>query len=283
MHIDLSSDALVSAIEQNGVQCCLSWAAWPEMQLGRDGCMAWTITDVPFPFFNNVFNARLPEENVESAVEETVDRFRNRNVPFFWWTGPATRPVDLGRHLETAGFEHAFQAPAMAVDLAAVNEAVSPPPGFAVEEVVDEAGLQAWCRVMTPVYQFPDFAAEAWHNMLVSLGLGPDTPLRHFLARLDGKPVATATLYLGAGVAGISSVATLPDHRRRGFGTALTLTVLQEAKRSGCCVGALSSSAMGRRMYKRIGFREYGQGNCYLWSPSFSCRGQRPARRIITE
>ncbi len=261
---DFTPDAIAAAIEQNGVECCLSWAAWPEMELGRNAGMVWTITDVSFPFFNNVFNARLPQESVESAVEETADRFRQRDVPAFWWTGPATRPGDLGRHLEAAGWERALQAPAMALDLATMNEATSPPGGLTVEEVVDRHGLQAWCRVMTPIYQFPDVGAEAWYRMLASLGLGSDRPLRHFLARLDGKPVATASLYFGAGVAGISSVATLPEHRGRGVGRALTVAVLQQAKQAGWRFATLFSSVMGRAMYERIGFQQHGEGNCYL-------------------
>ena len=270
MLTDLAPDVLAAAIEQNGIECCLSWAAWPEMALGRDDRMTWTITDIPFPFFNNVFNTRLPENGIGSAIDRTIDRFRHRGVPAFWWTGPATRPADLGRYLQQEGLEHAFEAPAMAVDLQSLNEAMSLPGGFSIEEVVDTTGLRQWCSVMTPVYQFPDFAAEAWYRMLASLGLGAERPLRHFLARLDAKPVATASLYFGAGVAGFSSIATLPDYRHRRIGTALTVAVLQEARRAGYRVATLFSSVMGQRMYRRIGFREYGKGACYVWRPSNS-------------
>ncbi len=261
---DFSPDVLATAIEKNGVDCCLSWADWPEMELHRNDRMVWTITDVAFPFFNNVFNARLPEEGIERAIAETLEPFRQREVPAFWWTGPATRPVALGQYLERAGLEHGFEAPAMAVDLQGMNESTSPPAGFAIEEVVDEDTLRQWCDVMTPVYQFPDFAAGPWFKMLASQGLGREKRLRHFLARLDDKPVATASLYLGGGVAGLSSIGTLPDHRHRGIGMALTVAVLQEARRAGYRIGVLFSSVMGLPMYRRIGFREYGRGNCYV-------------------
>jgi ribosomal protein S18 acetylase RimI-like enzyme len=267
---DFSPNAVAAAIERNGIECCLSWASWPEMELHRSDQMVWTLTDVPFPFFNNVFNANLDGLDIDSAIEETIDRFRCRNVPAFWWTGPATRPADLGKHLQRAGLEHAFQAPAMAVDLHKMNQATSPPGGLTIEKITDEAGLRDWCHVMTPLYQFPDFAAKPWFRMLASLGLGPAQPLCHFLARLDGAPVATASLYLGAGVAGISSVGTLPDHRHRGIGTALTVAAFQEAKPAGYRIGTLFSSVMGRRMYQRIGFQQYAQGHCYVWTPDSS-------------
>ena len=168
----------------------------------RSADREWTITDVAFPFFNNIFNARLPDEDIESTIEEALEPFRQRKVPAFWWTGPATRPVDLGRHLERAGLEHGFEAPAMAVDLDAMNGACSPPSGLVVEEVVEEDGLRQWCDVMTPIYQFPDIAAGPWFKMLASLGLSPDKPLRHFMARLDRRPVATISLYFGRGRGG---------------------------------------------------------------------------------
>ena len=264
---DFSPHVLATAIEQNGVECCLSWAKWPEMDLHRNDHCDWTITDIPFPFFNNVFNARLSDEEIESAIEEAITPFRARNVPAFWWTGPSTQPLALGRHLEQAGLEHAFEAPAMGVDLEAINETTAPPNDFTTEEILDEAGLQVWCNVMTPIYQFPDFAADAWFRMLASLGLGAEKPLRHFLARIDDKPVATASLYFDAGVAGISNVGTLPDNRHRGIGTALTVATLQEARTAGYRIGTLFSSVMGQPMYKQIGFTEYGKGNCYVWQP----------------
>lgn len=263
---DFSPDVLAGAIEKNGVDCCLSWADWPEMELHRADDRDWTITDIGFPFFNNVFNARFAEDDIAARIEAGLEPFRRRNVPAFWWTGPATQPTDLGSHLERAGLEHAFEAPAMAVDLNEMNASTSPPSEFVAEEILDEAGLRQWCDVMTPIYQFPDFACEPWFRMLASLGLGQERPLRHFLARLAGKPVATVSLYLGAGVAGISSVGTLPDHRHQGVGTALTVTALQEAKQQKYRIGALFSSVMGLPMYRRIGFQEYGKGNCYVWS-----------------
>ena len=33
---DLSPPVLAKAIEDNGTDCCLSWAEWPEMELGRE-------------------------------------------------------------------------------------------------------------------------------------------------------------------------------------------------------------------------------------------------------
>ena len=262
---NLSPTVLAEAIEQNGVHCCLAWTGWPKLEIGKNDQMAWTLSDIPFPFFNNVFNARLTASDIDKAVDDVVNKFRERNVPAFWWTGPTTKPHDLGRYLLAKGFQHAFEAPAMAVDLHAIADSLPVPSAFAVDEVTDESLLREWCSVMTPVYEFPDFAAKAWFKMLRSLGLAPHKPLRHFLGRLDGTPVATASLYIGSGVAGISSVATVPEFRRQGIATAITTIALREARRAGYHIGTLFSSPEGEGVYKKIGFKEYARGNCYLW------------------
>jgi GNAT superfamily N-acetyltransferase len=104
------------------------------------------------------------------------------------------------------------------------------------------------------------------------LGLGD--PWRHYLGRLDGKPVATTTIYLAAGVAGVYFVMTVPEARRRGIGAAITRAALQDARdtghtgSTGVRYGVLGSSPAGRSVYAGLGFREYCTIDLYEWSPT---------------
>ncbi|MFQ6028675.1 MAG: GNAT family N-acetyltransferase, partial [Dehalococcoidia bacterium] len=184
-----------------------------------------------------------------------------------WWTGASLQPANLGEYLEAAGFSHACGAPAMAVEIENMNESLPAPANLVTEEVTDEDTLRTWNEVYTEVFEYPDFTREPWFRMLASLGLGPEQQWRHFLARLEGKPVATASLFLWAGVAGIADVTTLPEARRQGVGTEITLALLREARRLGYRVGTLFASEMGLPVYRQIGFRPYFRGNCYIWTP----------------
>jgi GNAT superfamily N-acetyltransferase len=260
---DMSDTAI--AIEKNGIECCLSWAQWPGMELGDDGKIVWTMTVVAFPFFNNVFGANLNDDEVHQTIEAVLARAGSRNVPMFWWTGPTTQPADLGEHLVAEGFTHAFEAPGMAAELDALPENASAPAGLVVEEVLDVDTLKTWCSVMGTIYEFPDFAVETWFDILAALGLGTGKPFRHFLASVENIPVATASLYMGAGVAGISSVGTLPEYRRRGIGSALAVETFRVARLEGYRIGTLFSSPDALGMYRRLGFRQLCTGNCFVW------------------
>jgi GNAT superfamily N-acetyltransferase len=99
---------------------------------------------------------------------------------------------------------------------------------------------------------------------------GYGDPWRHYLGRLDGEAVATATVFLAAGVAGVYFVMTVPEARRRGIGAAITHAALRAARDSGFEYGVLLSSPAGRSVYAGLGFRQYCTFDLYEWSSAAS-------------
>lgn len=110
----------------------------------------------------------------------------------------------------------------MAVDLQAMNEEIQAPPGLVIEQVGDFETLKQWYQVFNGFFGFPDYVENAWLDSFASLGFGTRLPLCCYIGWLSGEPVATSFVALGAGVAGIFGVGTVPDARRRGIGTAMT-------------------------------------------------------------
>jgi ribosomal protein S18 acetylase RimI-like enzyme len=111
----------------------------------------------------------------------------------------------------------------------------------------------------------PAFLAEVFADCNSHLGCEADSPFRHYVGRIDGEAVASSSLFLGAGVAGIYNVAVLPRARRSGIGAAMTLRPMQDARAAGYRVSILHASVQGAGVYRGLGFEEHCRIGRYLW------------------
>jgi len=147
---DLSEPTLVQAIENNLFELFTAARRWPQIEVHDDPDMLWTITNIPFPLFNSVFRARLQPRDVDAVIEATLRRYKARNVPVLWWTGPTTRPQNLGAYLEAHGLvNEEGDSPGMAVDLQALSESFDRPRELEVELVNDAESLRKWSEGAT--------------------------------------------------------------------------------------------------------------------------------------
>jgi len=259
---DLSASSLVAVIEANLFEFFKLFEQWPQARVHDNADMLWTITDIPFPIFNGVFRARLSDP--DAAIEAAIARCRCRNVPMMWWTGPSTQPAELGIALEASGFT-GEEVIGMAADLRSLPQEVSVPPGLSIQRVADIETMKKWCHVFCIGFETPDFVGEALMNLCRSIGFASQSTVRHYVGWLNGKPVSASSMFLGAGVAGIYNVATVPEARRRGIGSATTLMPLHDARTLGYQTGILHSSHMGVNVYHGLGFREYCKIVQYVW------------------
>jgi GNAT superfamily N-acetyltransferase len=258
---------LARAIEENGAELLLVLGRATGAELRNDGWVSWTIGNCPIDYHNAVVRAALSPVEADGEIETSLRRMRAQGVPGSWHIGPSMRPPDLGGRLLARGFEYRGDDIGMAADLSKLPEEVSSPEGFAVECVRDEAGLAAWVEALGSGFGEGPVEVEWVGGVYRELGFGDEGPLRHCLGRLNGEPVATATLYFGAGVAGVYFVSTVEHARRRGIGAEITRAALLEARDLGYRIGVLGSSEIGYQVYKRLGFQEYCRIGLYEWRP----------------
>lgn len=150
----------------------------------------------------------------------------------------------------------------MALDLGRVAERERPPNGVEIRPLDYVAGLDAWAEINGGALKLDPVRARAWRDAQ-GPAVGSRGPMRIWIASLHGEPVATAALFEGAGVAGIFSVATVPEARGHGIGRAVTATVLTEAVARGHRLAVLGSSHLGYPVYRRLGFREVSRLRSY--------------------
>jgi GNAT superfamily N-acetyltransferase len=155
----------------------------------------------------------------------------------------------------------------MAVDLHAMNENVPLAAGLRILRAGDDRDIDTWARTLA--LGFGEGAREAnWVGEVYKrVGLGDDSPFRHYIAWLGDTPAGTASLLLDDNTAGIYFVMTAPDARRKGIGAAITLHALRAARNLGYHVGVLGASEMGEPVYRRLGFETFSNMNIYEWHP----------------
>jgi GNAT superfamily N-acetyltransferase len=261
---DLSAPALAKAIEENWFEHFRLFRYWSQAEVHESPDVLWTISDIPFIYFNGVLNAQLAPENVDATIEAAATRCRSRNVPLLWLVGPATKPTNLGQYLEAHGVTYAWENIGMAADLLELNDDLPAPPNLTIEQVSDVETLRQWSHVVCGVFGWPKFVEDAWVDFFVSVSFEARYPVHCYLGWLDGDAVATSYMILAEGVAGIYGVVTVPEARRQGVGAAIVLAPLLEARALGYRVGILHASEMGFSVYHRIGFREYCRIGNYI-------------------
>ena len=217
------------------------------------------ITGQPHPFGN--FAIGMTSEEVEPVASTLADA----NVPAALFFGGGTLS-SVAERLVPLGFGLAATMPAMAVDIAALPE-TSLPDGYQFGRTPPDAQGATWAKALADGYGVPFGIADMMSGTFVPVQGDEDESIQYFHVSHGGQSVGVSMLVLGQGVAGIYCVATLPDHRGRGIGAALTAEPLRLARRLGYQVGVLQSSEMGHAVYRRLGFEDVGIVQMYSRQP----------------
>jgi len=123
--------------------------------------------------------------------------------------------------------------------------------------LLDGEAMDGWLEVNRRALDWSDEKVEVRRRLYLGDDRQP-RPWLHVLALLHGAPVGAARVLLRAGVAMVHGVATVPEARRLGIGSAVTLAALVDARRRGCRIAVLQASSMGQGPYRRLGFRSIG-------------------------
>lgn len=223
---------------------------------------------LPSDTFNFVCRARLHSETMRARIEEVIAYFAAARRPFSWWVGPADQPVTLGPMLQEMGLVAAESEVAMAAELSALNPTDLAPHGLRIERASTEQHLRDFAAITAANWMPPDAAVFHFYERAVPALLAPEAPLWLYVGYLDDEPVAASELTVGGGVAGLYNISTRATHRRKGFGSALTLRPLLDARARGLKSGILQAAADGVGVYTRLGFRAVGHFTEYQPVPA---------------
>jgi GNAT superfamily N-acetyltransferase len=222
----------------------------------RDGvvCVA---TGTPLPPFNPAFVMRPPRDPA-TAFRWVRDFYTRSGVKgeVNVWTDTAHAIADAATG---AGLTAGHRIPCLL--LAPLASAPPTAPNLQVRRVADAANL----------LRLNDVCAEGFGLERQAIAVFDDPRLLELpgvafhLGFVDGAAVATSVSYGIDGVVLVFNVTTLESHRRRGIGEAMTWRALHEGLEGGCDVAFLQSSAAGRPVYERMGFRHAVDMQTWSW------------------
>jgi GNAT superfamily N-acetyltransferase len=219
--------------------------------IGASDRCTFVATGIPAAFFNGAF-ATGPVADPDGVIAAAVSFMGEREVPWLLWVreGVADDLLAAGRR---AGLRDAGGPPGMV--LPSIPPSPRSPDELAISTVSDAAGVEISRDLMTRGFEMPAEICER----LITDPIVDDPAVRLVVGSVDATPVACALVAVSGSTAGIYNVATPPEHRRRGYGAAVTWAAIKEGERLGCDHAALQASELGAPVYRAMGFVDVGQ------------------------
>ena len=217
------------------------------------------LTEIADPQLNVAVVEREPED-APAALDEARRTFADRgfriglDLPRGWHPEVERAAADLGMVVRVS-------RPGMAARVSALASA-SPPHGVEISRLSPDDDLQElWAMQATVFGMRPDVVRAYLAPSLLQV-----PGIACFVARLDGRAVSSSLGVEIDGSVGVFGVATLPDVRGRGIGTAITAAAVDTA-RDRADLAWLQASEEGRRVYERMGFEVVSDWDVWVLPP----------------
>jgi GNAT superfamily N-acetyltransferase len=196
------------------------------------------------PFLNQLFAAGSVTPREAAAALE--------GRPGFVWLPDEPRPSEVG----APGAERLPLVVMHGMTAATAGPAAAPPIEAEIIEVRSRSELRAWHEVYCEVFRGDERGFQDWQRIHDALGPSGDCSLLLLLARVDGSPAATGAVSFEPNVAGLYCFTTRERMRGRGLASALVHASHAAAQARGIERALLQSTASGRPVYTRAGYRE---------------------------
>ncbi len=199
-----------------------------------------------------------------------IEDHRRRNAGFRCFVNPFDTPADLRERLERHGLVLAGDEALMArVGLDHLDIPVNPAVQIEFIDGTKDESIEASLQIVGANFNWTKEQIDERRQQFFERIKSPQARERelHFLARLDGVPVADARVLLTMGVAYLGGASTLPAYRSQHIYSTLLRRRLEEARARGYNVAMIHAEPMSRRVVSKYGFKEYGRAYLYAWMP----------------
>jgi len=207
-------------------------------------------------YWNYASLVRTQSSKTDELIRK-VESFSSKNgrKPAFY-LDPSTQPVNFFEILQNAGYTEEDHETWMAHNVIEDLEKIDDNPTIQLELVKTEEQMTVFTELFNTGF---GMTTNTYGDSLISAFKNPSAEVEvlHYIAKLNGKECGIASLYSSGKIGGIYNVATVPEFRRKGVGTALNKKVVSESLARNHELLILQTEANGDayRIYERMGFR----------------------------
>ncbi|NKB65823.1 MAG: GNAT family N-acetyltransferase [Candidatus Latescibacteria bacterium] len=266
--LPLANPEKVHLAQENLIAYHRIFAAVPGVTFVDEAHCTWNMTAGGEAPGNQILRARFTPATADREIDALVRRVGQYGGHFDWTVFPSCQPDNLKQRVEAygraGGPDGQWQLHGkigglggtwMLMDLADLPPQPQVPADFHIERVLDETMLETWR--LASCHGFGGGPYRNFYTAYSRHGFSPEIAAQHYIGYLDKTPVTSGTLLLTPGMASIYNVSTPTAYRRRGFGTALTWFMFDQARERGHRDAFVWSSALGRHVYQGVGFTVY--------------------------
>lgn len=260
-----NADEYTCAIRENASLGCLTWRAWPELQMHFDKNSFWFTSDIQSPVFNTIVELDPSSPICESYLQSIAEQLPVVSTPLAWMIPQEANkdPELLKRH----NYLYLGSTRGMICELSSQNIATQRDfrnHHHDVHRVTDDEALYDWAHVIAETYHFQNECRFPWFDMHRSIGYGEGNLWEHFVLYNGDKPTGACSLFWGPEVPSLANVAVLPEMKGQGQGRALIERALLEAKEiADPEYLTLYATEEGFPLYKKLGFEQICSTDIY--------------------
>ena len=244
--------AVLARLEHENMVAAMSLlgAQVPGAVARRADGVAVFATGLPVHLFNQVIveAANASPEAIAAGVElmrERGDRFVvNLRV------GEDDRHLPLVAELGLVPLSPEPWIPGMALFPLPAAGSAAAGPGHEIRSVTADAGLRDHVETAAAGFGMP----VEWLEEVMTRNIVDVPGATVYVGYTDGVPVTTGFGFRTGRTIGIYNIATVESARKRGYGAAMTMRIVDDGAAQGCDVAILQASDMGLPIYEKLGF-----------------------------
>ena len=249
----MDNSQIIERIVQGMIYYSEFLATPPHMEHYNDGMCAWMNPKDGADGASVVYKVCFADKSDEE-IRQIIDSYRKLRVPDTWFLTPFSTPghirgllADLG--IEVSGDAYGMALPPEKMDLALWKNDNSLKP---VSKVNSKDKFYEWANLVNDaLFEYTILEPEQYYPLY------KEGKIICFLGYADEKPVAASAILNDNGNAALEFIATKPEYRRKGLGTAVCQAAIKQMLSDGASSISLRGTPEGMLLYKSLGFVKY--------------------------